>query len=128
MDYDDFDDLPLDFACWHDEVELCNKCLARILWMRARARDQRNLINEWRISESAMAKLRLIQHETLKRTIEQAHKIVLGPPMSPFPDCDLCSEPGGLVTPEGMAFCGPCWRAHVEMKTMKEGLRWNSRR
>ena len=61
-----------------------------------------------------MAKLKLIQHETMKRTVEQARKVDLGLPMSPFPDCDLCKEPGGLVTPEGMAFCGPCWRAHVE--------------
>ncbi len=65
-------------------------------------------------------KLKLIQDQEIKLAVRETRKPDSVEPLDPMSTCDLCGDESGLVTPEGMAFCGPCWRAH---RAVEEGQR-----
>jgi len=104
----------LDFPCFHDDEGLCDSCIAKLESKRSWATAVRQRDKTWSWREETMKKLRLEQDAAIVKAITAAKPNL--PPLTPMPDCDLCGEPSGLVTPNRQAFCGPCWRAVAPRK------------
>lgn len=105
----------LDFPCFHDAETLCRKCHSRMLWMRQRAIPLREADRDFYWREELVAQFRLIQDQVMKRIVRES-KEPESPPLTPFPPCDLCGDPGDIVLPDTRTFCGDCWRKHVEFQ------------
>lgn len=106
-----------DFGCFREDDELCWKCEARMESLYDFAVKTRQDEKDHYWSEEIMQKFRLTQDQQIKRIVERSKnpppKII---PMTPFPNCNLCGDPGGITLPDTKTFCGGCWRIHCEVQ------------